>query len=103
MTLLLSKRSSLIVQSEIRAMTIECVRIGGINLAQGVCDTEVPLPVRQGVQKWMEARSSTRGSLSILRILRYGMTCLFFCALLFCERGWRVGGGMQEAGKRSNV
>ena len=29
-------------QSEIRAMTIECDRIGGINLAQGVCDTPVP-------------------------------------------------------------
>ncbi len=29
-------------QSEIRAMTAECDRIGGINLAQGVCDTDVP-------------------------------------------------------------
>ena len=29
-------------QSEIRAMTAECDRIGGINLAQGVCDTPVP-------------------------------------------------------------
>jgi aminotransferase len=29
-------------QSEIRAMTIECDQIGGINLAQGVCDTPVP-------------------------------------------------------------
>ena len=29
-------------QSEIRAMTIECDRMGGINLAQGVCDTPVP-------------------------------------------------------------
>jgi aminotransferase len=29
-------------QSEIRAMTTECGRIGGINLAQGVCDTPVP-------------------------------------------------------------
>ena len=33
-------------QSEIRAMTTECARIGGINLAQGVCDTPVPAPVR---------------------------------------------------------
>ena len=32
-------------QSEIRAMTTECDRIGGINLAQGVCDTPVPAPV----------------------------------------------------------
>ena len=30
------------VQSEIRAMTTECDRIGGVNLAQGVCDTPVP-------------------------------------------------------------
>ncbi len=29
-------------QSEIRAMTTECDRMGGINLAQGVCDTPVP-------------------------------------------------------------
>jgi len=33
------------VQSEIRAMSAECDRIGGINLAQGVCDTPVPAVV----------------------------------------------------------
>lgn len=33
------------MQSEIRAMSVECERIGGINLAQGVCDTPVPMPV----------------------------------------------------------
>lgn len=32
-------------QSEIRAMTMECDRMGGINLAQGVCDTPVPAVV----------------------------------------------------------
>ncbi len=35
-------------QSEIRAMTTECDRIGGVNLAQGVCDTPVPAAVRDG-------------------------------------------------------
>jgi aminotransferase len=35
-----------LVQSEIRSMTVECDRIGGVNLAQGVCDTELPSPVR---------------------------------------------------------
>lgn len=35
------------VQSEIRAMTMECDGVGGVNLAQGVCDTEVPGPVTQ--------------------------------------------------------
>ena len=32
-------------------MSIECNRVGGINLAQGVCDMEVPLPVQQGAQQ----------------------------------------------------
>jgi aminotransferase len=35
------------IQSEIRAMTTECDRIGGINLAQGVCDTPVPPVVQE--------------------------------------------------------
>ena len=42
MPLSLSKKSSLFAQSEIRTMMLECARVGGINLAQGVCDTEVP-------------------------------------------------------------
>ncbi len=41
----LSEISPQIVQSEIRSMTVECDRLGGVNLAQGVCDTEVPGPV----------------------------------------------------------
>jgi len=32
------------VQSEIRAMSVACEQMGGINLAQGVCDTPVPAP-----------------------------------------------------------
>ncbi len=36
------------VQSEIRAMSVECDRVGGINLAQGICDTEVPPSVEAG-------------------------------------------------------
>lgn len=49
-----SNRSEAIVQAEIRAMSIECEKIGGINLAQGVCDTEVPLPVRRAAQRAMD-------------------------------------------------
>lgn len=40
-----SQISPHVVQSEIRSMTVECDRLGGINLAQGVCDTELPHPV----------------------------------------------------------
>jgi aminotransferase len=43
--LALSELAPGVMQSEIRAMTTECDRIGGINLAQGVCDTPVPAPV----------------------------------------------------------
>src|ERR1700733_14134100 len=41
----LSEISPGMVQSEIRAMTVACDLAGGVNLAQGVCDTEVPAPV----------------------------------------------------------
>jgi len=37
-----------LVQSEIRAMTVACDLVGGVNLAQGVCDTELPAPVAAG-------------------------------------------------------
>src|ERR1700753_653153 len=33
------------VQSEIRAMSVLCGAANGINLAQGVCDTDTPHPV----------------------------------------------------------
>jgi aminotransferase len=44
----LSELAPRAMQSEIRAMTAECDRIGGINLAQGVCDTGVPDVVAEG-------------------------------------------------------
>lgn len=54
MGLKLSDRHSSVMQSEIRNMSIECARIGGINLSQGVCDTPVPLSVREGVTEAIE-------------------------------------------------
>jgi len=50
MALTLSKRADGIVQAEIRVMTIECEKVGGINLAQGVCDVGVPQPVARGAR-----------------------------------------------------
>jgi aminotransferase len=46
-SLSLSQLAPGVLQSEIRAMSVECDRIGGINLAQGICDTPVPAPVEQ--------------------------------------------------------
>jgi aminotransferase len=51
MPLSLSRRAARTVQSEIRAMSIACEKVQGINLAQGVCDTEAPLPVREGAKQ----------------------------------------------------
>lgn len=37
-------------QSEIRNMTIECTKVSGVNMSQGVCDTPVPEFVRRAAQ-----------------------------------------------------
>ncbi len=59
MKLQLSERHAWVLQSEIRNMSIECDRLGGINLSQGVCDTEVPPVVRQGAREAMEQGINT--------------------------------------------
>lgn len=59
MNLALSKRKEWVLQSEIRNMSIECDRAGGINLSQGVCDTEVPLVVRRAAQAAIDAGFNT--------------------------------------------
>ena len=59
MGLNLSRRHEWVVQSEIRNMSIECDRINGINLSQGVCDLEVPAVVRQGAKAAMDAGLNT--------------------------------------------
>jgi aminotransferase len=54
MSLNLSERHAWVLQSEIRNMSLECDKIGGINLSQGVCDTEIPVAVRRGAQEAIE-------------------------------------------------
>lgn len=50
----LSERSSQVEQSHIRSMTRACNAIGGINMAQGVCDLEVPREVIEGAKRAMD-------------------------------------------------
>lgn len=45
MSLTLSSRHEWVRKSELRAMSVECERVGGVNLSQGVCDLAVPAPV----------------------------------------------------------
>jgi aminotransferase len=59
MSLSLSSRIECVAQSEIRRMTLECARVEGINLAQGVCDTEVPAVVRQAAQQAIDSGFNT--------------------------------------------
>jgi aminotransferase len=44
----LSEIAPSVIQSEIRAMSVLCDNVGGINLAQGICDTDLPNPVAEG-------------------------------------------------------
>jgi aminotransferase len=54
MPLELGSRMRFLQQSEIRNMTLECTRVGGINLSQGVCDTPVPEAVKSGARAAIE-------------------------------------------------
>ncbi|HET7545795.1 MAG TPA: aminotransferase class I/II-fold pyridoxal phosphate-dependent enzyme [Polyangiaceae bacterium] len=54
-----SQQLAFLRQSEIRNMTLECVKVGGINLSQGVCDTELPEPVRLGAATAMLEGTNT--------------------------------------------
>lgn len=50
----LSIRQQWVEQSEIRAMSIACAAVSGINMAQGICDMDVPEPVKAGVPQAIE-------------------------------------------------
>ena len=66
----LSQISPLILQSEIRSMSVECDRVGGINLAQGVCDTELPLLAAQGAIEAIHSGQNTYTRLDGIAPLR---------------------------------
>jgi aminotransferase len=54
-----SRRMGNLVQSDIRRMTRECVRAGGINLGQGICDTPTPAIVEEGAREAIRLHQST--------------------------------------------
>ena len=59
--------------SPIRGMTVECARVGGVNLAQGVCDTPVPEPVRRAAQEAIEAGENTYSRYDGHQVLRQAL------------------------------
>ncbi len=42
-------------QSDIRSMSIECDKLGGLNLSQGICDLETPAQVIAGAKRAMDS------------------------------------------------
>ncbi len=54
-----SDRVSFLTQSEIRAMTRECDRVGGINLGQGVCPLPSPPEILEAASQAILADKST--------------------------------------------
>jgi aminotransferase len=54
-----SRRLAGLALSDIRAMTRECHRVGGINLGQGICDLPTPPLVRDAAIDAIRARKST--------------------------------------------
>jgi aminotransferase len=73
MAMTLSERRAWVSQSEIRNMTIECERAGGINLAQGLCDLEVPVEVRAGARDAIEEGINVYTRYDGLAELRYAI------------------------------
>jgi aminotransferase len=51
----LSNKVKNIAQSEIRAMSILCNEKNGLNMAQGLCDLEVPIEVLNGTKEALDA------------------------------------------------
>jgi aminotransferase len=50
----MSELQKKVLQSEIRSMTLACNKMNGINLAQGICDCPLPLPVGLGAKEAIE-------------------------------------------------
>ena len=69
-TLQISDRLGGLVQSDIRRMSRECERIGGINLGQGICDLPTIPEVAEGAIEAIESHRATYSRLEGIDILR---------------------------------
>ncbi len=65
-----SDRSQIMTHSDIRAMTIECAKVSGINLAQGVCDLDIPPLVVAAAKKAIDDGWNTYTRFDGLPVLR---------------------------------
>jgi len=51
----LSSRHAWVQRSELRSMSVECEKVDGVNLSQGVCDLTIPEPVREAAKHAIDA------------------------------------------------
>ena len=70
MGLNLSSRHEWVKKSELRAMSVECERVGGVNLSQGVCDLAVPAPVATAAKAAIDAGDNSYSRHDGTRALR---------------------------------
>lgn len=67
----LSRRLEGLAQSDIRRMSVECERVGGINLGQGICDLPTESLVAEGAVDAIRANRSTYSRLDGIGPLRH--------------------------------
>lgn len=65
-----SERLRNLVQSDIRRMSRECERVGGINLGQGICDLPTIPEVKQGAIEAIESSRATYSAFEGIDLLR---------------------------------
>ena len=70
MKLVTSSLSYEISQSEIRNMSIECDRVAGINMSQGICDLELPTQVKAGAKAAIDQGVNHYTRFDGLKVLR---------------------------------
>lgn len=69
----ISAHAERLFQSEIRAMTIECEKVKGINLSQGISDTGIPIIVGKGAQDAIDAGLNSYTRYDGLKELRHAI------------------------------
>jgi aminotransferase len=65
-----SQRVGHLAQSDIRRMSRECERLGGVNLGQGICDLPTPTPVKEAACEAIQQDKSLYSPFEGVRELR---------------------------------
>ncbi len=69
----LANRTESLVQSEIRAISLQIAEVNGINLGQGICDMPTPPTIREAAKDAIDANKSIYSNYAGIRPLREGI------------------------------